>query len=595
MFLLFFSFFPSLNLNSLSADCEADERESFYHLFSTLPVLHKGAKGKRVLMPTQYRVLIELDTEDQVQEAYKCLKSEEELQPSQGNHQSGDKAGINSNSKDWRIGQIGISGISKAEMSLMMKGKSEPIVSEFLGHGIIRLFKTSDAVSAVEECNLTRVQGDDTMVSILFVPTYLTAHELLQYFLGDGVVSKISHFRILRNFKDMGFKFMVLMKFRDSLSAKNFKEEFNGKKFNAMDPETCHVVYIKEVVFKKRLLPEDCKSDFPYLLHDPFTNELTTKGIDREFPSCPVCLERMDSDVTGLITIPCQHTFHCQCLDKWKDSRCPVCRYSNLKLTRGNLLKQGGNACSICGATDSLWMCLICGNVGCGRYNSKHAIQHYENTSHCFAMDIATQRVWDYAGDNYVHRLIQNEVDGKLVEVGSSSREGGNMKHNKEYHLEYVQVLISQLESQREYYESKLQQTYELIDTKKDKTDDIKQLQESMRQLKLQVGFTQEAHRGDLERLENELKGERLVTKGLQENLDHITKKYEKLQKDHDTALQQKQDLQEQVTDLMFYLESQEKFKDADESVKEGTIIVKPRNQTSAANKKKNKKKTSKR
>lgn len=41
-----------------------------------------------------------------------------------------------------------------------------------------------------------------------------------------------------------------------------------------------------------------------------------------ELPTCPVCLERMDSAVTGLITVPCSHTFHCACLSKWGDSRC---------------------------------------------------------------------------------------------------------------------------------------------------------------------------------------------------------------------------------------------------------------------------------
>ena len=40
-----------------------------------------------------------------------------------------------------------------------------------------------------------------------------------------------------------------------------------------------------------------------------------------ELPTCPVCLERMDSAVTGLITVPCSHTFHCACLSKWGDSR----------------------------------------------------------------------------------------------------------------------------------------------------------------------------------------------------------------------------------------------------------------------------------
>lgn len=36
-------------------------------------------------------------------------------------------------------------------------------------------------------------------------------------------------------------------------------------------------------------------------------------------------------------------------------------------------------------------------------------------------MELETQRVWDYEGDNYVHRLIQSRADGKLVELPSAS------------------------------------------------------------------------------------------------------------------------------------------------------------------------------
>lgn len=73
--------------------------------------------------------------------------------------------------------------------------------------------------------------------------------------------------------------------------------------------------------------------------------------------------------------------------------------------------------CFVCGSTDSLWICMICGHIGCGRYQDAHAYRHYEETSHLFALEIDTQRVWDYVGDGYVHRLIQNAVDGKLVEL----------------------------------------------------------------------------------------------------------------------------------------------------------------------------------
>lgn len=31
-------------------------------------------------------------------------------------------------------------------------------------------------------------------------------------------------------------------------------------------------------------------------------------------------------------------------------------------------------------------------------------------------MNLGNNRVWDYVGDNFVHRLVQNKGDGKLVE-----------------------------------------------------------------------------------------------------------------------------------------------------------------------------------
>jgi len=37
-------------------------------------------------------------------------------------------------------------------------------------------------------------------------------------------------------------------------------------------------------------------------------------------------------------------------------------------------------------------------------------------------MQLSTGRVWDYVGDNYVHRLIQNKEDGKLVEMDERSQ-----------------------------------------------------------------------------------------------------------------------------------------------------------------------------
>ena len=105
------------------------------------------------------------------------------------------------------------------------------------------------------------------------------------------------------------------------------------------------------------------------------------------------------------------HSFHCECLRRWADSSCPVCRF----VADEDAAEQ--TTCERCGRSEALWICLVCGHVGCGRYGCGAGVLHNRQSAHNYAMDVATQRVWDYAGDNYVHRLIQSKVDGKLVEL----------------------------------------------------------------------------------------------------------------------------------------------------------------------------------
>ena len=78
---------------------------------------------------------------------------------------------------------------------------------------------------------------------------------------------------------------------------------------------------------------------------------------------------------------------------------------------------QGCTASAFCGHKQDLWICLICGHVGCGRYRAGHAADHWRAGGHAYALELEAQRVWDYAADGYVHRLIQSKTDGKLVEV----------------------------------------------------------------------------------------------------------------------------------------------------------------------------------
>ena len=150
-----------------------------------------------------------------------------------------------------------------------------------------------------------------------------------------------------------------------------------------------------------------------------------------EVHNCSVYLERMDLREELLLMTVCNHSFHLDCLLQWQALPCPVCRYDH------SGLNEALSQCHVCGTTESVYVCLICGVVSCGGGPSysvnlsvshetpnntgtqplSHAHQHYDETLHAYALDMETQHVWDFAGQGYVHWLLQNFKDDKLVEV----------------------------------------------------------------------------------------------------------------------------------------------------------------------------------
>lgn len=110
---------------------------------------------------------------------------------------------------------------------------------------------------------------------------------------------------------------MALIKFRNSRAAEKFGAVYNGREFHAMEPEICHVVRVLSIDIDT---PDSSTLSFSLSTLTPAT-ALASSGAIYELPTCPVCLERMDAAVTGLVTVPCSHTFHCACLSKWGDSR----------------------------------------------------------------------------------------------------------------------------------------------------------------------------------------------------------------------------------------------------------------------------------
>lgn len=506
----------------------------------------------------------------------------------------------------------------------------QPHGSTNLPEGVVHIFREPPSRTDAEPSDESRVNdetktelgADDNTLAVLAVPSWMTPSDFLSFV--EPAAEGIVHLRMIRD--SVPNRSMVFIRFRDSTSSSEFVEAYNGKSFNSLEPEICHVVRVLSITIDT----EDVAST-------SIARFATSYGsMVYELPTCPVCLERMDSAVTGLVTVPCSHTFHCMCLSKWGDSRCPVCRYSQTLLsshpTSPNTSRSSSLAvpfsnpnpssspqlsrCADCGSTSNLWICLICGNIGCGRYGQAHAQAHYQNTTHLYALELETQRVWDYAGDGYVHRLIQNKADGKLVELPSAAtssaagggREGSGMgpgpsdaltaEKIEAIGIEYSYLLTSQLDSQRSFYEDRVNELEATVNELKGLVTRLSTEAEEARKRGVEEAERRKAEDevrvAELERdkekaekkaerlaalsrrLEKDLKEERAVGEGLMQNLQNLKGRVEASEQQKQDFQARIEELQDQVKDVMFYLAAQSKITNEGSELAGGSIEVRP-------------------
>ncbi|WFC94410.1 RING-type E3 ubiquitin transferase [Malassezia brasiliensis] len=299
--------------------------------------------------------------------------------------------------------------------------------------------------------------------------------------------------------------------------------------------------------------------------------------------------------------------------------------------------------CERCGSATDLWVCLICAHVGCGRYKQGHAREHFAETGHLYSLELETQRVWDYAGDGYVHRLIQSKSDGKLVELPSASsvaaatpekvwnarypgavqarsamsNTAGNgdasiSSHPTEMHLleekmqalglEYSNMIMSQLDSQRIYYEGLLA----MVRSERIPREETEQVRSEY--AALQAKYEQgEARCAELQkelatahaqasRYETQLRRAVESARALKKERDEeksvsdgLYKHIQQLQEEQKALQTRVADLSEELRDVMFYVSARDKVQEMDqvlpaqESLKDGAAYVpdpptKPRN-----------------
>ncbi|XP_014681109.1 PREDICTED: ubiquitin carboxyl-terminal hydrolase 44-like [Priapulus caudatus] len=58
--------------------------------------------------------------------------------------------------------------------------------------------------------------------------------------------------------------------------------------------------------------------------------------------------------------------------------------------------------CIVCGTTESVWACLNCKHVGCGRFNDEHAVKHFQEAGHPIAIEVNEKYVYCYICEEYV-------------------------------------------------------------------------------------------------------------------------------------------------------------------------------------------------
>ncbi|KAJ2820021.1 hypothetical protein GGI24_004613 [Coemansia furcata] len=443
----------------------------------------------------------------------------------------------------------------------------------------------------------------------------------------------IEHVRVVRD--RSANHYMIILKLRDAQRAAEFHAYYSGKTFSPLEPETCHVVYVSAIECELREIRAG-----DGMLYDEATRRVCTqpaalflRPVDtqaEELPTCPVCLERLDASASGLLTTLCQHTFHCRCLQRWGDGTCPVCRYTQtspfvdqerfLRTVGGNspaataaqtvpsppsalaasitateTSNAEDNCCSVCGRTGDLWICLVCGTIGCGRYVNGHAKDHFNETQHPYSMELQSQCVWDYIGDGYVHRLLQNMADRKVIALDATVPPTAPLDQQQRdpqtsfvearekldaVTQEYEILLTSQLESQREHYEMQIAR---LIHHHTQRPNPDALSQSRLVQLEQRLAAQQAAHQAEVQRLAAERDQERRESAAERSRLEAAAAKSLKKAAEDARLLEEEKamaqqlaanqdalnkqidnlnaavvDLQDQVRDLTFFITTQD-------------------------------------
>lgn len=325
----------------------------------------------------------------------------------------------------------------------------------------------------------------ETFVCVVDVPSYMIPRDILNFF--GSYLDKMKAFQVFRHVKDYA-KYAAIIELTSAKEVQSFIQDFSGQHLSSLEEAICEIVRIKVVDVasggEQRDFLEEwrvaAQAETCPLCLEPLLGSVSVST--SPIPSPTTFLNRLSPptipgsgryNTRGYFSTCCKHSFHIDCISKLLDPQCPVCRFQHdsenemsshcttcgwrgrhsgeglasaggahgSRVSGSSSSGAGGNEFAVWSDTENgtiinndLWMCLVCGYVGCGQSNDGFHIQnHYNETLHAYVLNLDTKRVWDFAGNGYVHRLVmsrpqnsQSYDDLERASSSSSSLQGGN-------------------------------------------------------------------------------------------------------------------------------------------------------------------------
>lgn len=151
-------------------------------------------------------------------------------------------------------------------------------------------------------------EPDTTSVCVLAVPGDMGAGEFCR-FLSSYMPLMVS-MRMVRREQVAKGTCLAAIDFKDAATAKDFVRHYNGRPFNEIEPEIiCRAVFTTAVEIHQ---PDDDASA------PSAGTPIKAPPGHVELPTCPVCLDRLDADVSGVVTTVCLHL--CPVVPAWEPS-----------------------------------------------------------------------------------------------------------------------------------------------------------------------------------------------------------------------------------------------------------------------------------